>query len=132
MPRFIKKVNHGFKLSDTEGHIYSKKPMTYKKALAQERAINIRKHGGFDPVDLLASGISSIAKSIGNLKPSAATTNLLNKYSKKGGSHQYTYYPENQAINEISASRKSDMLKKFGAILDRPAVILPYGFNARK
>jgi hypothetical protein len=51
---------------------------------------------------------------------------------KKGGSHQYKYYPETQASNEISASRKSDMLKKFGAILDRPAVILPYGFNARK
>ncbi len=99
-------------------------PLTMKK--------KIYRYKGGDPVDWIASGISSLSKSIGKLKPSSATTDLLNKYSKKGGSHQYTYYPENQAFTNISASRKSDMLKKFGAILDRPAVILPYGFNARK
>lgn len=39
MPRFIKKVKQGFILEDTKGHKYSGKPLSYKKALAQERAI---------------------------------------------------------------------------------------------
>lgn len=91
----------------------------------------IYRYKGGDPVDLLASSISSLSKSIGKLKPSSTTTDLLNKY-RKGGSHQYTYYPEKQAFTNISASRKSKMITDFGAILDRHAVIYPYGFNARK
>lgn len=98
-------------------------PLTMKK--------KIYRYKGGDPVDTLASGISYLAKSLGKMKPSKTTNDLINKY-RKGGSHQYTYYPETQASNNISASRRSKMIKDFGAILDRPAIILPYGFNARK
>ena len=45
MPRHIKKLKHGFILADTKGHRYSKHPLTYKKALAQERAIYLSEHG---------------------------------------------------------------------------------------
>lgn len=45
MPRHIKKLKHGFILEDTKGHTYSKKPLSYKKALAQERAIYLSEHG---------------------------------------------------------------------------------------
>ena len=133
MPRFIKKVNHGFKLSDTEGHTYSKKPMTYKKALAQERAINIRKHGGsdyFQPTGSFQQDLSKVVMSP-LLYPAHLLQNFISSH-KKGGSHQATYYPEQQAFTNISAGRKSKMINDFGAILDRPAVILPYGFNSRK
>ena len=45
MPRHIKKLKHGFILADTKGQTYSKHPLTYKKALAQERAIYLSEHG---------------------------------------------------------------------------------------
>ena len=45
MPRHIKKLKHGFILEDTKGKTYSKHPLSYKKALAQERAIYLSEHG---------------------------------------------------------------------------------------
>jgi hypothetical protein len=45
MPRFIKKVNRGYVVEDVKGKKYSKKPLSYKKALAQERAIYLSEHG---------------------------------------------------------------------------------------
>lgn len=45
MPRHIMKLKHGFILADNKGKKYSKHPMTYKKALAQERAIYLSEHG---------------------------------------------------------------------------------------
>ena len=45
MPRHIMKLKHGFILADTKGQTYSKHPLTYKKALAQERAIYLSEHG---------------------------------------------------------------------------------------
>ena len=45
MPRHIKKLKHGYVLEDTKGKKYSKHPLSYKKALAQERAIYLSEHG---------------------------------------------------------------------------------------
>lgn len=96
------------------------------------KKVNYKKGGSdyFKPTGSFQQDLSKVVMS-----PLLYPAHLLNNFissHKKGGSHQYTYYPENQSSNEISASRRSKMIKDFGAILDRSAVILPYGFNARK
>lgn len=44
MPIHLRKVNGGYKVSDNKFHVFSKKPLSKKKALKQIKAINISKH----------------------------------------------------------------------------------------
>ena len=111
MPYQIIPFNSGYKVISINGHSLSKRPLSYKNALAQMRAVGIKEklYGGNISQDFLTQ-----LETIG-FKPSKYLQ-IARQIAYKNGYNPSTINFSNDGVHKLEIINNNNKIKKFGRV----------------